>query len=193
MVPLTDPLSDALALLNVRAAMPSRLEAGGRWALRFEGYEHVKLGAVLSGSCWLTVEGARPLRLEAGDCHGAGGIPGRLGALRDPQIGAVLALMHRQAGRRWTVAALAAEAGMSRTAFAVRFKALMGLPPLEYLLRRRMRSAAEALRTTDRTVASVAAEWGYASESAFSTAFKRVVGHPPAHHRPGRPATGISS
>jgi hypothetical protein len=62
-----DPLSEVLALLDVRAAVPSRLEAGGRWALRFGGNEHVKLGAVLAGQCWVTADRDEPVFLRTGD------------------------------------------------------------------------------------------------------------------------------
>ncbi|MEU8382984.1 AraC family transcriptional regulator [Streptosporangium sp. NPDC048865] len=304
-----DPLSDVLTLLNIGSALSSRFEAAGRWALRFRGYRHIKIGAITSGACWLTVDGMAALRLSAGDCYlltggrpyevasdldieaedghavyldapnirnvrygtpapgaeptvvvggsitlddmtatllldclppavrvpadtpqartlrpilgmlthetvaeplgstvviehltqimfvqtlrahlaGEEGVPGWLGALGDPQIGAALTLMHQQATRHWTVAGLAAEVDMSRSSFALRFKTLVGLPPLDYLLHWRMRSAAEVLRAGDRTVASVAAEWGYASESAFSNAFKRVTGQPPARYRTTKP------
>lgn len=64
-----DPLSDVLSLLNVSSASPSRLEAGGRWALAFKGYQHVKVGAVVAGSCWITAEHTAPVRVEAGDCY----------------------------------------------------------------------------------------------------------------------------
>ncbi|MEO3810436.1 AraC family transcriptional regulator [Sphaerisporangium sp. B11E5] len=301
-------MSDVLTLLNIRGAYSTRFEAGGRWALGFRSIQHIKIGAVVSGTCWITVEGVPPVRLAAGDCyllaggrpyqvagelgvepedghavyerapdlrdvrHGTGQgprtvliggsitlddmtaallldclppvaripargtharalrpvlrmlaeetgseplgsavmighltqilfvqalrahlaeaehVPGWLGALNDRQIGAALTLMHQQATRRWTVAGLATAVGMSRSAFALRFKTLVGLAPLDYLLRWRMRSAAEALRGGDRTVASVAAEWGYASESAFSNAFKRVTGLPPARYRASPPA-----
>ncbi|MGJ6965273.1 AraC family transcriptional regulator [Streptosporangium sp. G11] len=303
-----DPLSDVLTLLNVGSALSSRFEAGGRWALRFRSYRHIKIGAIVSGACWLTIDGMPALRLSAGDCYlltggrpyevasdldiepedghavylrapnitnvrygdasdaeptvivggsitlddmtatllldclppavripadsdpartlrpvlgmlthetaaeplgatvmiehltqilfvqalrahlaGEENVPGWLGALNDPQIGAALTLMHQQATRRWTVADLAAEVDMSRSSFALRFKTLVGLPPLDYLLHWRIRSAAETLRAGGRTVASVAAEWGYASESAFSNAFKRVTGQPPARYRTMRP------
>ena len=313
MEPLVDPLSDLIAALSVRAGALSGLDAAGGWALRFGVHEHIKIGAVLTGSCRLAADDAEPVLLRAGDCylqaaresfriagdldapyqdgeqvylaspsrivrlgedHEAGdegrtlilggsvnfldptvalllsGLPpvtairagtpqaraiqpllgmlfdevsavrlgtsamserlteilfiqamralvsgqespdgspprlgGWLGALGDPQIGGALVLMHQQAARRWTVAALGAAVGMSRAGFAARFRELVGMPPLVYLKRWRILAAAKELRNGDRTVASVAAEWGYASESAFSTAFKRVTGVPPTRYR----------
>jgi AraC-like DNA-binding protein len=308
-----DPLPDVLTMLNIGGAYFSRFEATGRWGLYFPAYRHVKAGAVVSGSFWLTPDAGPTLRLSAGDCYllgphpyeitsdprlrpedgsavyrrspdsknvryegtdarggertvivggsitldemtsgllldylppavripagsphtrvlrpaldmlaeetgdtGGGtlgaavmngnltqilfiqtlrayldakeGVPGWLRALGDPQIGAALKLMHREATRRWTVAELAAEVGMSRSTFAQRFKTFVGMTPLDYLSQWRIRSAARALLAGDRTVASVAAEWGYASESAFSNAFKRVTGHPPARYRTVEPA-----
>jgi AraC-like DNA-binding protein len=299
-----DPLSEVLTLLGVHVAEPSRLEAGGNWSLQFQGYQHIKVGAVLAGECWITSEGSDPLFLQQGDCYllasgrpfGAasdlqtrpvdghavfarvwpdtvrhnvadddpdrtvivGGavhfddttatllldhlpdtVPiaadsytarvlrptlellgeetssdapgsadmreqltrilfvqalrtllasqtqptGWLAALTDAGIGTALASIHREPARRWTVAELASAVGMSRSSFALRFKTLVGLSPLDYLARWRIRSAGRALRSTDRTVSSVATEFGYGSESAFSTAFKRLTGHTPAQYR----------
>jgi AraC-like DNA-binding protein len=81
------------------------------------------------------------------------------------------------------VAELAAAVSMSRSGFSARFRALVGLPPLDYLVRWRMQIAARALRSTDRTVAAIAADLGYVSESAFSNTFKRVLGQPPSRYR----------
>ncbi|AVZ76690.1 AraC family transcriptional regulator [Streptomyces lunaelactis] len=315
-----EPLSDVLASLNVRTGSLSGLEAWGRWALRFGVHEHIKIGAVLDGSCWLGVDGADPVRFETGDCfllaaresfavsgdldtpyrsaeelykrsdsrivrlretrstadqertlivggsvdfldatvalllgglppmvairagtaqakaiqpllgmfldevsavrlgtsvmserlteilfiqalravvagaHATDGtaLPGWLGALGDPRIGRALLLMHQQAGRPWTVATLGAQAGMSRASFAARFKELVGLPPLVYLQRWRILAAGRELRRGERTVASLASEWGYSSESAFSTAFKRITGLSPAQFRSAPPAAVIA-
>jgi AraC-like DNA-binding protein len=326
-----DPLSQVLELLDLRAASPSRLEAGGRWALSFPGHQHLKIGAVVAGQCWLIPDQAAPQHLAAGDCYllvsshpytaasddpassavpvsavpastvlpspwptpayyqttpddpgrtilisgslsfddtaaallldrlppvsriaagspqasvvapalqllaaetagttGTTGVartapgsdlmrqqltcilfiqvlralletgeasnetsseasgpasPGWLAALRDPQIGAALTLIHQEPARRWTVAELAAAAGLSRSSFALHFRALVGLPPLDYLVRWRMQLAARALRSTDRTVAAIGTSLGYGSESAFSNAFKRVRGQPPSRYR----------
>ncbi|MGN9786443.1 AraC family transcriptional regulator [Nonomuraea sp. ZG12] len=301
---MPDPLLDVLAALNVHVSHLSGVEATGHWGLRFDAHEHIKIGAVLTGSCVLGANGEPSLRLSAGDCFllsdfhwfqvaderstplddgqrvyqasrtrivqlgepgaeptlvlGAGvhfldptvasllsGLPvltairagtaparaiqpllrlcleeadrvrigapmmierlaemlflqavralveesggttpyGWLGALGDPQIGGSLVLMHRQSARRWTVAELGHAVGMSRATFAARFRQLVGMPPLEYLLRWRMHTAGRALLAGDRTVASVAAEWGYASEAGFSAAFKRVVGVSPGRYR----------
>ncbi len=72
---------------------------------------------------------------------------------------------------------------MSRTAFALRFKALVGRPPLDYLLRWRMRLAARALSSGQPKLAEIALSVGYESESAFSAAFRRVMGYSPKQYR----------
>ena len=108
---------------------------------------------------------------------------GWLAALADEQIGAALTQIHAQPGRHWTVAELARAASMSRSAFAARFRALAGLPPLEYLIIWRMHLAAHELRTTSRSAASIGAAVGYPAETTFSTTFKRVMGQPPARYR----------
>src|SRR5262249_48583604 len=87
--------------------------------------------------------------------HAAGGGGGR-GALRDPQIGAALGLMHRAPERDWSVAGLAREVAMSRSPFAARFATLVGEPPLTYLTRWRMHRAARLLRSDQLPVGEVA-------------------------------------
>lgn len=104
---------------------------------------------------------------------------GWLGALRDPQIGAAIGLIHAEPARRWTVASLADEVAMSRSAFAARFTTLVGEPVMSYVSRWRMHHALDLLETGDTTVAAVGREVGYDSEAAFSRAFKRVMGAPP--------------
>lgn len=298
-----DPLTDVFNLLDVRAAQFARLEAERPWGIRFNGYRHVKLGAVLRGSCEVSSEGlAQPVRLSEGDCYllgngrpywlrsGAGALlvaseqvfkdftegdtlrcgstpenvvlgcsfhfeetnasvlldvlpavvhipascphaepirsylhlleteavsPGlgsqvvieRLGhimlvqvlrahiaaeaqsggawltALADPQIGAALALVHESPAHRWTVTELASKVGLSRSSFFARFTRLVGMPPLEYLARWRIRAAAKELRRGTRTVSSIAGDWGYGSESAFGHAFKRIMGTSPGQYR----------
>jgi AraC-like DNA-binding protein len=295
---MIDPLSDVFALLDVRGARCTRLEAAGKWAFHFPAKPALKFVALLRGECWLTLPGTRPFALGAGDTfllcnaryeiasdlgrkardgiasfdwtrsniarHGGddtvllggsfefGGanaelllaalpsfmhIPasdrsaailrstlqmldteleaaqmgaslmvermgdillvqslrayvakegvettGWLGALTDPRIGAALSLIHKDPGHRWTVDELASAVGVSRSGFALRFKALVGLPPLDYLTRWRMQRAREALRRKEASVATLAAALGYSSESAFGNAFKRVFGHAPKRY-----------
>jgi AraC-like DNA-binding protein len=104
---------------------------------------------------------------------------GWLGALRDPLIGRALALVHREPARDWTVAALADELAMSRSAFAARFTALVGEPAMQYVTRWRMHLAQDALEREGVTVGELADRLGYRSEAAFARAFKRVTGTPP--------------
>jgi len=108
---------------------------------------------------------------------------GWLAGVRDAQIGRALALLHGEPGRAWTVDELAREVALSRSALAERFAALVGEPPIQYLMRWRLALAATALRSGNRAIARVAEESGYESESAFNRAFKREFGMPPAAWR----------
>ena len=104
---------------------------------------------------------------------------GWLGALQDEQIGRAIALIHRDPARNWTVASLADELAMSRSAFAARFTELVGEPAMQYVTRWRMQVAVSALRNDGATVGELASRLGYRSEAAFARAFKRVIGLPP--------------
>jgi len=104
---------------------------------------------------------------------------GWLGALSDPQIGHALSLIHRDPAREWTVAALAGELAMSRSAFAARFTELVGEPAMHYVTRWRMNVALEALQDDGATIAELAGKLGYRSDAAFARAFKRVTGRSP--------------
>jgi AraC-like DNA-binding protein len=109
--------------------------------------------------------------------------PGWLRALRDPQVGRAVALVHREPGVAWTVDRMAREARMSRSAFAARFTELAGEPALRYVTRWRMHLATVALGRGAR-VSELARTLGYESEAAFSRAYKRVMGVPPVSVRP---------
>jgi AraC-like DNA-binding protein len=109
--------------------------------------------------------------------------PGWLRVLTDERLHPALRLMHAEPGKPWGLAELAHAAAMSRTSFAERFRTVAGTPPLTYLNRWRMLLAQRALRDGDVRVGALAAELGYASESAFSTAFKREVGESPLRYR----------
>lgn len=300
-----DPLSDVLSLLKLRSFMSGGLEAGGDWSLRFGPHDGIKFYAVVTGQCWLVVEGvAAPVRVAAGDCfllphgrpfrigsdpaltpidaiailptgrpggvvtHNGGGdffsvggyftlagdhagtllgmLPpivhvrpdaekavlrwcldrmrqelrepqpggllvaqqlasmilvqtlrlhladrerdgiGWLYALADRRMAAAMAAMHEDPARHWTLHALAARAGMSRTTFALAFRAAVGTSPMDYLTRWRMMVAADRLTAPGASIAAIARALGYQSESAFSTAFKRVMGGSPRRYARGR-------
>lgn len=109
---------------------------------------------------------------------------GFLGALRDEKIGRAIALMHRFPERDWTLATLASEVAMSRSAFAARFTELTGEPAMHYLAKWRMQVATAMLREdANAGVGEVAERLGYQSEAAFSRAFKRFTGHSPGAAR----------
>jgi AraC-like DNA-binding protein len=109
---------------------------------------------------------------------------GWLAGLRDPYVGRALSLLHGEPRRAWTLDDLAHGAALSRSALAERFARLVGEAPMQYLARWRMQLAAAALTARGTAgVAEIAAEVGYASEAAFSRAFKKLVGMPPAAWR----------
>ena len=101
---------------------------------------------------------------------------GWLRAVFDPQMGTALSAIHDRVNSPWTVESLAGAAGMSRSAFAARFKELLGQTPLEYVTEWRMQKAMQLLEQRDKKLIDVARSVGYESDAAFSKAFKRVVG-----------------
>lgn len=105
--------------------------------------------------------------------------PGLLQGLADPRTAVALRRIHGDPARSWTVAELAREAGMSRSAFFERFSRTVGVRPMEYLLAWRMALAKDLLRTGGIALDEVARRIGYGSQSTFSTAFSRHVGEPP--------------
>ncbi len=109
--------------------------------------------------------------------------PAWFGAMDDPAIGAALRAVHAEPQRPWTVAELAAEAALSRAAFARRFHDLLGVAPLAYLTDWRMALAREQLRDSDAGLAAIAHSLGYASEFSFAAAFKRHEGVAPGRWR----------
>lgn len=299
----SDPIAGAIGLLRPRTEVYPDFRAAGPWALRFEAFEHVTIGGVDHGECWLVFEdGSEPVRLCEGDLFllvkppgyrlasslaveplpaealwesavedqvriGAEGdadfglcggrfwfdeanaamlidvLPrlvhvraghrrngqlaqvaqllsaeaknrtvgsllvldhlvqilfvhvlrahadqtdhpvGWLGALCDDGVGAALRAMHADVSRRWSLQELAGIARMSRSAFAAAFKAQLGTPPGEYLIQWRMSLARDALRRNTCSISELAVAAGYESESAFSTAFRRVVGSSPKQYR----------
>ncbi|MEV4840563.1 AraC family transcriptional regulator [Nonomuraea sp. NPDC049486] len=113
---------------------------------------------------------------------------GWAGALRDPAVDAALRAVHGDLARPWTVEALGRQGGLSRAAFARRFAALVGRPPLAYLTWWRLTSAARLLRDTDEPLTAIAAQVGYGSEHALAHAFKREYGLAPGAYRRTTPS-----
>lgn len=306
-----DPLSDVLALLKPHTFVAGGFDLSGRWSIGFEPHTGIKCYAVLSGGCWLVVDGtAEAVRLEAGECvllpngqrfvltvdpsleatpfenleplewrggmatvndggetlilgghfafggahadmllgsmppvahlreddertdlrwalermrkeltqaqpggvlvaqhlahmmlvqalrlyltGGAGRHIGWLFALADPKLAAAIGAIHAQPGSPWTLPALAKEAGMSRSSFARAFSATVGVSPIEYLTRWRMLLAGTRLTDRREPVAAIAQSLGYASEAAFSTAFKRTMGCAPRTYARSGPSTNPS-
>lgn len=300
-----DPLSDVLALLKPRSYVSAGLDAGGAWAIDFPPPDGIKFNAVISGACWLSVDGVpEAVRLEESDCflltsrrafrlasdpaleaipsdaiysiardgiatcNGGGdffligsrfpfgrkfGHPSRnpaadrpreegfrsrrraalvsrsddariarqqpggflmaehfahvmlmqvlrlhiaspnargvgwLFALTDRRIGAAIGALHADPARKWTLQSLAERASMSRSSFALHFKEKVGLAPMDYLTRWRMLLAGDRLTSSAEAIAGVALSLGYESESAFSTAFKRVMGCSPRQYGRAQP------
>lgn len=108
---------------------------------------------------------------------------GWLRAIFDPKIGAALKAIHDGVSSPWTVESLATAAGMSRSAFASRFKELLEQTPLEYVTDWRMQKATRLLREQDKKLVEIAESVGYESGAAFSKAFKRIVGVAPGEYR----------
>ena len=108
---------------------------------------------------------------------------GWFAAYNDPVAGAALRCLHAAPLEDWTVADLARRVGVSRTALAERFKRFLDQPPMQYLAHWRLRLAAQQLKSTELPVKSIADQIGYESEAAFSRAFKRHFGAPPADWR----------
>lgn len=110
-----------------------------------------------------------------------------LAGYSDPQISRALHALHHAPERDWTVSSLAAVAGLSRTRFAVRFQAAVGLSPLAYATQWRMQKARQLLVDGRRTVLEVAHSVGYGSDAAFGRAYAKYYGMPPRRHRASAP------
>ncbi|NRQ31537.1 AraC family transcriptional regulator [Nonomuraea sp. NN258] len=106
-------------------------------------------------------------------------------AMGDPLVGRAMRMLQNNPAHPWTVAALAAQVGVSRASLARRFTDLVGEPPMAFLTDWRLAMAADLLREPDATVGSVARKVGYGSPFALSTAFKRVRGVSPQEYRAG--------
>ncbi|WP_375554045.1 AraC family transcriptional regulator [Roseovarius mucosus] len=307
-----DTLSGIVALLQPHDCVAAGFDAAGDWSIQFERHVGLKCNSVIKGGCWITVDGGKPVWLDAGDCvilphglpfimsarsvshgtdaneiyapvahggtasYGGGGeffmagsrfllsgpavemlipslppilvvkggergevlawalnriarelrapepgsaltiahlshlilvqalrvflaqdhsgVTGWLAALSDLNISRAVAAIHAEPSRSWTVAGLAAEAGLSRTIFAERFRQITGRTPLGYLTQWRMLLAMDRLLASDAALARIASDVGYSSESAFAAAFKRQTGHSPRRYaREARNGTSRSA
>jgi AraC-like DNA-binding protein len=306
-----DPLSDVLSLLKPRSYSSGGFDVGGELSVQFPQHEGIKCYALVSGQCWLSVEGVpeavhlkagdcfllprgRPFRLASdlslppidyrtilsasrangitpynggGDCfivgghfaltgnhagillgvlppivhirkesdkaamrwslermrqelrepqpggslvaqqlaymmlvqalrlHLAEGLRGGVGwlfALADKQMSAAINAMHADPAHRWTLQELGKRVGMSRSTFALKFKKTVGESPMEYLARWRMLLAGDRLANSSDSISVISLSLGYESESAFSTAFKRVMGCSPRQYSRGQNAASPS-
>jgi AraC-like DNA-binding protein len=297
-----DPLSDVLLLLKPRTHRAGGFDLGGDFAVSFPKHESVKCYSVVSGQCWLSVEGVPDaVRLTSGDCfllapgiayclasdltltpvdasaifpfplngriascngggdcflvggnfvlpgkqadillgelppivhirnesartamrwslermreemqeprlggflvvqqlahlmlvqalrlHLAEGLNGRTGwlfALSDKQMSMAITFMHDDPAHDWTVEELGQRVGMSRSTFALRFKETVGVSPMEYLTRWRMLLAGDRIVDTSDSISQIAESLGYESASAFTSAFKKIMGCSPLHYR----------
>ncbi len=185
-----NPLLSALPRLfkvGMRGSGASWLESSLRFATEEAASAHAGSATVLAKLSELVfVEAVRRYVDTMPDDR-----KGWLAGLRDRFVARALALMHARPARPWTVEDLARGVGMSRSGFAQRFTDLLGVPPMQYLAQWRLQLAAQQLRLDDRPLASVAEDVGYESEAAFSRAFKREFGVPPATWR--RHATGSAT
>jgi len=185
----TDSRNPPIASLLPRALTIAVEAAAGEWIESSVKFVARELAAGTPGSPTVVAKVAELLFMEAVRRHVAT-LPtdqrGWLAGFRDPIVGRALALLHARKGHHWTAAALARETGASRSAFASRFTLLIGEPPIRYLARQRLQTAAEQLRESQESIATIASGVGYVSEAAFSRAFKREFGMSPAAWRKDR-------
>lgn len=117
--------------------------------------------------------------------HLAEGLRGRVGwlfALSDKQMSAAITSMHDEPAHDWTVEELGQRVGMSRSIFALRFKATVGVSPMQYLTRWRMLLAGDRMANTSNSISEIAQSLGYESASAFAKAFKKIMGCSPRQY-----------
>jgi AraC-like DNA-binding protein len=172
-----DPLCRPLPVVDVRSSGVAASRLGALLAAFGEEATRERPGRSLALDRLLELVLIEALRYRPSDIgDGRSGLPAGLAV---PRIGNALRIMHADTRRSWTPAALAREAGMSRSAFASRFLQMVGVPPIEYLSAWRMRLAKSALASSDVPMIDIAEIAGYQSVSAFSTAFKRETGLSP--------------
>ena len=172
------------ALVHLRASSPGA--ASLRWIVNelVEEHSSTRPGAIIAAAQLAQLFFVKILREHLASAELT--TPGLLRAMGDERLARAMRLMHDTPARDFRLDELAQCAGMSRTRFALHFKALAGVSPLTYLTQWRMRLAQRALRDSNVPIANLAASLGYASDSAFSSAFKRVTGVAPRDYRTAR-------
>lgn len=163
-----------------------------RWSLErmMQELREPQPGSVLVAQHLAHLMLVQALRLHL--VEGSRGGVGWLFALADKQLSAAITCLHDDPAHGWTVQELAGRAGMSRSIFAARFKGAVGASPMEYLTRWRMLLAGDRLTSSSDSISAIALSLGYESESAFSTAFKRVMGCSPRQYSRGQ-KQGVAS
>ena len=168
---------------------------GGQWLMSSIQFSLAECAAPTAGAGTMLAKLSELMFVEAIRRHIESLPPeqqGRLAGLRDRFVGKALALMHSKPAHAWTVDELADRVGLSRSALGERFTALIGQPPMQYLMHWRLQLAADLLHSSQRSITAIAADVGYESEAAFSRAFKRELGAAPAAWRraPSAPRSG---
>jgi AraC-like DNA-binding protein len=164
-----------------------------RWALERMRQElrEERPGGLLVAQQLATMMLVQALRLHLGE--GWDGRAGWLVALVDKQMKSAITSMHEDPAHPWTLQELAGRSAMSRSIFALKFKATVGTSPMEYLTRWRMLLAGDKLTNSDEPVSAIALSLGYESESAFSKAFRRAMGCSPRQYRRGGSDPSVDS
>jgi AraC-like DNA-binding protein len=178
--------SPVLEALPAMLRIDTRADESGDWVQSTFRYAAERIAAGDTGSEVLMSKLSELLFVEAIQRY-AGSLTadetGWLAALKDPYVSRALALMHARIAETWTVDALGREVGLSRSALADRFGAILGMPPMQYLATWRIHAAAHELLNSGKSILQVAQEVGYDSEASFTRAFKRVMDAPPATWR----------
>lgn len=169
------------AFMHIRANSPAAAVLRDTLGLLNREVEHSTMGSTLMTERLGDILLIQALRAYVAE-YGADAT-GWLGAFADARIGGAIKLMHNAVDHPWTVGELASAVAMSRSAFALRFKSMVGVAPLEYLRRWRMQLAQHALNKGSCSVAALASSLGYASVSAFGNAYKRSYGQSPRQKR----------
>jgi len=178
--------SPVLEALPAMLRIDTRAGESGDWVQSTFRFAAERIAAGDTGSEVLMSKLSELLFVEAIQRYAASlttGETGWLAALKDPYVSRALALMHARIAESWTVDALGREVGLSRSALADRFGAILGMPPMQYLATWRIHAAAHELLNSGKSILQVAQEVGYDSEASFTRAFKRLMDAPPATWR----------